>query len=147
MADDIVIVEAKPEHLSRVETWAARNDAVKTLLKTPKDPSAAVPEGWHWAALRGDEVVSVASVELSKEHVGYLNCIVKPGELRQGIGSRMIEYVLAQPQVKNLVHLHAVIEPANTAARKILNQNGFSRVGYDANGHIEFARHAHGKNS
>lgn len=147
MANDIVIIEAKPEHLSQVETWSARNDAVKTLLKTPRDPSAAAPEGWYWAALRGTEVVSVASVELNKDRVGYLNCIVKPGHLRQGIASRMVEYVLAQPQVKNLVHLHAVIEPANTAARKILNQNGFSRVGYDADGRIEFARHAHKKDS
>lgn len=147
MAADVVYIEAKPEHLSQVETWTARNDAIKTLLKTPRDPSAQAPRGWHWAALQGTEVVSVASVELNKEHVGYLNCIVKPDHLRQGIGSRMIEYVLTQPQVKNLAHLHADIEPANIAAQKILNQNGFSRVGYDANGRIEFARHSHQKNS
>lgn len=147
MANDIVIIEAKPEHLSQVETWTARNDAVKTLFKKPRDPSAETPLGWHWAALSGDEVVSVASIELSKEHVGYLNCIVKPDHLRQGIGSRMIEYVLAQPQVKNLVHLHAVIEPSNTAAQKILDQNGFSRVGYDTDARLEFARHAHKKDS
>jgi len=147
MTDDIVIIEAKPEHLSQVETWTARNDAVKTLLKKPKDPSAETPLGWHWAALSDGEVVSVASIELNKEHVGYLNCIVKPDHARQGIGSRIIEYVLAQPQVKNLVHLHSVIDPSNTAARKILNQNGFSRVGYDADGNIEFARHTHRKDS
>ena len=141
MAGDIIIIEAKPEHLSQVETWAARNDAVKSLLKTPRTPSHGIPSGQHWAALLDGEVVAIATVELNKQRVGYISCTVKPGRQRQGIGSRIIEYVLSQPSVKNLAHLHSVVDQSNTAARKILNQNGFSRVGYDANGHIEFARH------
>lgn len=142
MAGDIVIVPAKPQQLSQVETWVVRDDAAKTLLKTPRDPSTGTARStWHWAALLGDEVVAVATVELNKEHVGYINCIVKPGHQRQGIGSRLFEYALNQPEVKDLIHLHAAVESSNVAARKVLNNYGFSRVGYDSDGRIEFARH------
>lgn len=142
MADDIEIVPAKHQQLSQVDAWAVRNDAVKTLLKTPRDPSTGTARSsWHWAALRGHEVVAVATVELNKEHVGYINCIVKPGEQRQGIGSQLFEYSLSQPEVKDLIHLHATVEPSNVAALKVLNNYGFSRVGYDDHGRIEFARH------
>ena len=141
MSTDIVIVPAEHRHLSRVETWAARNDAVKTLLKDPKSPSHGTPSGQHWAALLGDEVVAIAGIELDKHHVGYLSCTVKPGRQRLGIGSRVIEHVLSQPSVKSLVHLHSVVDQSNTAAQKILNNNGFTRVGYDGSGHLEFARH------
>jgi ribosomal protein S18 acetylase RimI-like enzyme len=142
MADDIKIIPAGRQQLSQVEAWSARNDAVKTLLKTPRDPSTGLSSSsWHWAALLKDEVVAVATVELNKEHVGYISCIVKPGYQRRGIGSHLFEYALSQPEVKDLMHLHAVVEPANVAARKVLNSHGFSRVGYDDAGRIEFARH------
>lgn len=141
--DDVDIVTAKPHHLSQVEAWAVRNHAAHTLLKTPQNPSHGAPKGQYWAALKGDEVVAIAAVELNKEHVGYIKCVVNPSYLRQGIGSRMIEYALAQPSVKSLAHLHATVEQSNVAAQKILNKNGFSRVGYDADGRLEFARHAH----
>lgn len=141
MTDDITITVAKHAHLSQVEAWAVHDDPTKTLLKTPKAPVPATPSDQHWAALRGNEVVAIASVELTKERVGYVNCIVKPGHQRQGIGSRMIEYVLSQPSVKDLVHLHAAVDQSNIAAQKILNLNGFSRVGYSPDGRIEFARH------
>lgn len=147
MADDIVIVPARHQHLSQVERWAVRGDSAKILLKTPHDPSAGLGRSsWHWAALRGDEPVAVVTVELNKEHVGYINCIVKPGHQRQGIGSRLFEYALDQPEVKDLIHLHAAVEPSNSAARKVLNNYGFSRIGEDARGRIEYARHGHAAN-
>lgn len=141
MEDSIRIVPAEPQHLSQVETWVVRNEAVHTLLKTPQNPSYGVSGGQYWAALQDKEVVAIAAVELNKEHVGYIKCIVNPGYLRQGIGSQMIEYILGQPSVSNLAHLHATVESSNVAAQKILNENDFSRVGYDVEGHIEFARH------
>lgn len=146
MADDIEIMPASDQQLSQVEAWTVRDDAAKTLLKTPRDPSAGLGRSsWRWVALRGDEVVAVSTVELNKEHVGYINCIVKPGNQRQGIGSRLFEYALTQPEVKDLIHLHATVEPSNVAARKVLNSYGFSRVGYDDHGRIEFARHTRNK--
>lgn len=142
MTDDLIMVPAEGRHLSQIEAWTARNDAVKTLLKTPRDPSARPGQSsWHWVALIGEEVVAIATVELNKEHVGYINCIVKPGRQRQGIGSRLFEYALSRPEVRDLIHLHAAVDPSNIAARKVLNKSGFSRVGYDSNGRIEFARH------
>jgi ribosomal protein S18 acetylase RimI-like enzyme len=146
MADDIEIMPASDQQLSQVEAWTVRDDAAKTLLKTPRDPSSGLGRSsWHWVALRGDEVVAVSTMKLNKEHVGYINCIVKPGNQRQGIGSRLFEYALTRPEVKDLIHLHATVEASNAAARKVLNSYGFSRVGYDSDGRIEFARHTHNK--
>jgi L-amino acid N-acyltransferase YncA len=138
---DIDIVPIKTEHLAQVETWASAHSATKTLLKLPRAPIAAGPGSYGWAAVRDQKVLAIASVQLNKEHVGYLNCVVKPTEARQGIGTQMIDYVLKQPSVDNLVHLHALVDQDNAAARKILEQQGFSRVGYGADNRIEFARH------
>ena len=140
---DIDIVPIKTEHLAQVETWASQHAATKTLFKLPRDPIAAGPGSYGWAAVRNQEVLAVASVQLNEEHVGYLNCMVKPPEARQGIGTQMIDYVLKQPVTDNLVHLHALVDQDNAAAQKILEKQGFSRVGYGEDNQIEFARHKH----
>ena len=141
--ENVDIVPIKTEHLAQVETWASRHAATKTLLKLPRIPIAAGPGSYGWAAVRSQEVLAIANVQLNKEHVGYLNCVVKPTEARQGIGTQMIEYVLKQPAIDDLVHLHALVDQDNAAAQKILDKQGFSRVGYGADNQIEFARHKH----
>lgn len=141
---DIKIVPADERQLSHVESWAVRNDSARVLLKSPRTPSTGLGRSsWHWVALKGDEVVAVSTLELNKEHVGYITCVVKPGHQRQGIGSKLFEFTLSQPEAKDLIHLRAAIDQSNTPAQKILNRYGFSRVGYDANGRIEFSRHGH----
>jgi RimJ/RimL family protein N-acetyltransferase len=138
---DVVITALKSEHLAQVEHWASRNAAVKTLLKLPGTTHEATSDAHGWVALDGGETIAIVTVNLNKEHVGYINCVVKPTAKRQGIGTQIMEYVLGQPFVADLVHLHAVIDPANTPALKVLDGLGFSRTGYDANGYVELARH------
>lgn len=140
--DDLVMKAAQADNLAQVEGWASRGDADRALLKMPSLPSAGKPSSHQWVAVAGEEVIALSTIDLTEEHVGYLNCIVKPGHGRHGIGTRMIEYTLSQPSVKQLAHLHAAIDPSNTAAQKILNRYGFSRVGYHADGRIEYARHS-----
>ena len=94
-----------------------------------------------WAVLQDNEVLAIATVKLNKEHVGYLECMVKPSARRQGIGSQLVEHVLRQPSVETLVHLHAVVDRGNIAAQKTLDEQGFTRTGYADDGRIEFARH------
>jgi ribosomal protein S18 acetylase RimI-like enzyme len=140
---DIDIVPLQAAHLAQAGHWAERNTAIRTLLKLPRDSLRAGSGAQGWSALSGDETVAIAIVTLNPEHVGYLDCIVKPGAGRQGIGTQLMEYVLSQPFVKELIHLHAIIDPANTPAFKVLEGFGFTRTGYNQNGYVELARHSH----
>jgi predicted acetyltransferase len=140
---DTVIIPLEHQHLVQVEKWPSRHAAMSTLLKMPVTPDKKQPDSYGWAVLHDEEVLAIATVKLNKEHVGYLNCIVKPGNKRQGIGTKIVEYTLEQPQVKNLVHLHAVVDQGNIAARNILSEQGFTMVGNNPDGYLEFARHKH----
>jgi RimJ/RimL family protein N-acetyltransferase len=138
---DINIVPLEADHLAQVGNWAPR-DVAKTLLKLPGAPFTA-PDSFGWAAIRDQKVLAIATIQFNKEHVAYLNCMVKPTEGGHGVGTQIIEYTLEQPAVKELVHLHALVDQDNTAAQKILETQGFSRVGYGPDTKLEFARHKH----
>jgi L-amino acid N-acyltransferase YncA len=112
-------------------------------LKNPVATAGRSPDNFGWAAIMDDEVIAIATVTLSREHVGYLNCIVKPGRKHAGVGTDIFEYTLRQPRVKELIHLHAAIDPSNTAARQVLKEHGFTVVGNDDQGYLEYAKHKH----
>jgi N-acetylglutamate synthase-like GNAT family acetyltransferase len=137
---DVSIVPLEQEHLAQVGNWTSR-DVTKTLLKLPGVSVGSTPDSFGWAAVRNQEVLALATVQLNKEHVGYLNCVVKPTETRHGVGTQIIDYVLKQSVIEDLVHLHALIDQDNTAARKILEAQGFTWVGYGSDNRLEFARH------
>ena len=137
---DVSIVPLEPEHFSQVETWAQR-DVAKTLLKLPE--ASTSPDDFGWAAVRDQEVLAIATIRFNEEHVAYLNCMVKPTETGHGIGTQIIDYTLKQPAVEELVHLHALINQDYIAGQKILEAQGFSRVGYGPDTKLEFARHKH----
>jgi RimJ/RimL family protein N-acetyltransferase len=42
-----------------------------------------------------------------------------------------------------LIHLHAAIDPGNSAARQVLKEHGFTVVGNDDQGYLEYAKHKH----
>ncbi len=138
---EIVLLEHK--HLAQVEKWPSRHATVNTLLKQPTESPARHPDYHGWALVRDKEVLAIATIKINKEHVGYINCIVNPGNKRQGIGTMLIGYVLEQPPAQDLVHLHAVIDSDNTAARQVLKKYGFTMIGNDANGYLEYAKHKH----
>jgi RimJ/RimL family protein N-acetyltransferase len=139
--ENVSIVPLSSDHLAQVETWAHRDAATRTLLKIPRAPDNADPDSYGWAAVHDQHVLAIATVQLNKEHVGYLNCIVKPTEGRQGIGTQIIDYVLKQPAIDDLIHLHALVNQDNTPAQKVLEAKGFTRIGYGSDNQIEFARH------
>jgi len=141
MQQDITIVDLQPKYLTQVESWASSQNATKTLLKLPGTSLSPTSDMQGWAVLQDNEVLAIGTVQLNKEHVGYLECMVKPSARRQGIGSKLVEYVLRQPSVETLVHLHAAVDRGNIAAQKTLDENGFTRTGYADDGRIEFARH------
>jgi ribosomal protein S18 acetylase RimI-like enzyme len=138
--EDTEIVSLTPQHLAQVDDWTSRN--AKTLLKLP-GVSSDNDNMLGWALIHGNEVLAVAFVRLNEKHVGYLEARVKPSTERQGLATAIVEYTLKQPEVKALVHLHAAVELNNTAAQKILENHGFTRVGYSDDGRMEYANHEH----
>lgn len=139
------MIPLKQEHISQVEGWQSGQNATKTLLKEPVTGLAPGSDIHGWAAVRADgEVVAIATVSLNREHVGYMECRVKPSERRHGIGSQMVDYVLGRPEIKGLIHLRAAIDLSNISAQKTLEEQGFFRRGYTSDGRIEFSRPRHG---
>jgi len=141
MDQDHTVVELRPEHLTQAESWVSSQSPAKTLLKQPGASLAPTSDMFGWAIVDGNEVLAIATITLTKEHVGYLECRVKPSIRRQGVGSELVGYVLQQPAVDNLVHLHAAVDSGNIAAQKTLDAHDFSRTGYAADGRLEYARH------
>lgn len=140
MADSIAIVPTEQRHLAQIEAWSGQN-ALKTLLKLPEMPLPGGRLDYSWVALYNDEPVAIAGVRFDEEQVGFLEITVKPTELRQGIGAQLATFVLQQPSVQAVRKLHALVDFANTAAQKILSHEGFSPIGYAADGRLEFERH------
>ncbi len=141
--DEIKIVPLENKHLGQVEKWPSRHFAANTLLKRPVEPGEYQPGNYGWAALDGDEVLAIVTLKLNKEHVGYINCIVRPRNKRQGVGTKIFEHALAQPEAEDLIHLHASVDPGNIPARQVLSEQGFTLVGNDEDGNLEFAKHKH----
>jgi ribosomal protein S18 acetylase RimI-like enzyme len=139
--DNITIIPLEQRHKFQIEGWGTPN-ALKTLLKLPEISLGHGTNSESWAAMLGDEVLAVGTITLNPQHVGYLDFLVKPSERRQGIGLLLVEGILRSPFARELGHLHARVEPENTAAQKILSKEGFSRVGTSEDGKIEFAYHS-----
>ncbi len=137
------IVSLEHKHLAQVEKWPSRHAAANTLLKQPAESPARHPDYYGWAIVHDEEVLAIATIKINKERVGYINCIVNPGNKRQGIGTMLMDYVLEHSPAQDLVHLHAVIDPGNTAARQVLKKYDFTMIGNDANGYLEYAKHKH----
>lgn len=139
---DLNIVPLEHKHLAQTESWASSQNAAKTLLKQPVLSVGPTPDAHGWAALDdGGRLMAIAAVRFDKEHVGYLECMVKPSERRRGIGSEILEYVLDRPEIRSLIHLHAAVAMSNISAQKSLDEHGFTRTGYTDDGRMEFARH------
>ena len=137
---DFEIVQLKQKHLAQSDNWIPQ-DVSKILLKKPNTTLQHTDDPLSWAGVINDEVLCIASVSLNKDHVGFLECIVKPNMSNQGIGTQMIEYVLRQRAVDALIHLHTLVAQDNIGAQKILEKQGFTRIGFGADNQIEFARH------
>lgn len=136
--DEVTIKPLRLEDLAQADGWP--RGSAQTLLKLP---SQSVSGGnlIGWAATSDNQVLGVCYVTFDQNQVGYLEVRVKPNQLRQGIGTSLTSYVVTQPQVEAINHLHALVELNNIAAQKILDQHKFSRIGYSPDGRIEYARH------
>ena len=139
MDDSLEIVPLEKHYADQIQTWANQS-ASKALLK--QSGLNTNPEGVTsgWVTLRNQTPIAVATIHVDIQHIGYLEFMVKPSEQRQGVGAQLVEYVLQQPVVKTLSKLRVLVEHDNIAAQKILAQKDFSRIGYSAEGNLEFEK-------
>lgn len=141
--DNISIVPLENRHMAQIEKWPSRHAAANTLFKTSVEPDAQRQDHTGWAAVKGEEVLAIVTLRLNKEHVGYINCMVKSGNARMGVGTKIFEHALNQPEIKELVHLHAAVDSGNAGAQHVLRGHGFTLVGNDQQGYLEYAKHTH----
>jgi len=134
----MTVVRMDSTYQAAIEGWASPN-ALKTLLKLPETSFGNNDNSW--VALRKGMPVGLCSVNGDDNGVAYLDFIVKPSERRTGVGSAMIEKVLNDPVVNSITRMHAVVTQDNTGAQKLLEKNGFSRIGFSEDGRLEFERH------
>jgi predicted acetyltransferase len=122
-----------------MRAWAAEEPG-RMLLKLPEiRTSGNEPIGW--VMLRNEMPVALATLELDGASSGHIDILVKPSERRRGYGTKLLERVLQEHHIKTLHIVRASAELDNTAAQKVLTNAGFSRVGYAADGRIEFEKH------
>lgn len=134
---DFTVVPLSYELLAQIEGWAATS-AQQTLLKLPE--ITIDPRNLSWVGLLRNEPVAFCTIRPEADGANSIYIIVKPSERRNGIASRLLESILAEPAVHNLSHLQGFVEADNTAAQKLLVKNGFSQFGYNENGLLKFQR-------
>lgn len=137
MDDDITIEPLSPGFVDQIEGWS-NPEAVRVLRGLPE--TGVVGDQMGWVAVVGGQPIAVATVNAAGSATGFLDFAVKPEERRQGVGARLVAYVLDQAAVNRFARLSAAVELDNTAAQKILTRNGFSRVGFATDGRLEYER-------
>lgn len=138
--DSITVVPLSSEYRGQVEGWATAS-AVRTLLKSPEISLASDSNNQSWVAVVDGQAIGLGTISIDHKHVGYLDFMVKPSERRKGIGAALVNVILDSDFAKSLSHLNASVDHDNTAGQKILTRHGFSRIGINENGQLEFARH------
>jgi ribosomal protein S18 acetylase RimI-like enzyme len=141
MNPSLTLVPLEPKHLEKADAWFDDKKS-RLLFKQPGTPSTTDYAGrpLAWAALEGDNAVGAAIITIDQQQMGWLNFAVEPAARRRGVGVSLVSLVLQEPSVRALRKLRVLADPANTGGQKVLEHNGFSRIGYSAEGEVEFER-------
>lgn len=129
MDEQFDIVPIDETHIAQVASWFE------------PVPFAGLHDSLGWVAVQHNGPIAVATLSYDADHVAYLNFVVHPSERRHGVGGQLVRHVLAEPDVRAVSHLQALVEPDNTAAQKILDHAGFSHIGTSPNGRQVYEKH------
>jgi len=127
------------KYLERYENWFDRA-TTNILLKETRHLGLSSQDTQLWTGSIDGEVIAVALFYIDEMHDGHLDFAVKPSERRQGIGTELMSRVLAEPLLKNSSKIQVEVATENTAGQKILQKNGFVRIGYTPEGLLEFIK-------
>lgn len=137
--DTLVIESINPHNLGRYEDWLHEQSA-NMLFGSSQSFVGEKRETLAWQVQRDDENVAIVTIDVDGNNIGHINLAVNPDVRRQGIGTKAIAQIVLEPGFKALRSVKATVAPSNTGGQKILIKSGFSRVGFDSEGLIEFEK-------
>jgi ribosomal-protein-alanine N-acetyltransferase len=124
-AKDITLRPGRPGDAARIA--AMSRDLIETGL------------GWSWGPERDtftllacdrDRAVAFAIMFFGDEHA-HLNLLaVRPSHQRQGIGRRMVEWLVESAKVAGIASIHLELRAANAAARSFYRSLDFAESAY-----------------
>ena len=139
---DIKLEVASEAALAEANRWASFDSATPRLFKTHEHGNTIVPKAGvqYWVAKLADRSVGFVSLSTDQQHHAQLDFIVRHDERRQGIGEKIVQKILVQPELKAVTRVIAAVKMGNTAGEKVLRANGFHHAGFDEQGDIKFEK-------
>lgn len=97
--------------------WRYRSARIARLV--------AAPETTVLVAAAGERIAGFAIMEFGAERAHLMLFAVDPRQQRQGIGRRMIEWLLKSAQTAGMASVHLELRAANAGARAFYRSVGF----------------------
>jgi L-amino acid N-acyltransferase YncA len=105
----------------------------------------ADPRVQAWVAVQGEVPVGFSRLDVGPDRVAELTLAVAANRRRQGVGTAVLQAVLAAAAHQRLRRIHAVVDRDNAAAMWFFAENGFEDIAAGA-GSARFVRWLHGRN-
>jgi RimJ/RimL family protein N-acetyltransferase len=95
-----------------------------------------------YAAVSGDELVGLVDVECYADRRASMAIVVAPGLRRQGVGRKILDQVLEQPDLAHILEFFGGVEVGNIASQRLITAAGFLAMqdGPDEEGFTYYAR-------
>jgi ribosomal-protein-alanine N-acetyltransferase len=132
-AKDITLRPGRPGDAARIA--AMSRDLIETGLGWSWGPervsrSIANRDTFTLLACDRERAVAFAIMFFGDEHA-HLNLLaVRPSHQRQGIGRRMVEWLVESAKVAGIASIHLELRAANAAARSFYKSLGFTESAY-----------------
>lgn len=144
---EVVLVPMKQADLSTLQSWFEDKELSKRLggmlpLQKYFDYVQSESNYFAWMALEGDTPVGAVFMENEAGEPQSFAFLVKP-ELRSGgYGKRILQKLMAQPELSNAEEWKVGIEPDNIASQRCLASVGFVPESgiEDAEGFLQYIR-------
>jgi ribosomal-protein-alanine N-acetyltransferase len=104
---------------------AIRDRDTLTIVACEGGKPAAQPRGAVASAAARDAHAGFAIMELGEERAHLVLLAVRPSHRRQGIGQRLLEWLLESARVAGMASVHLELRAGNDAARRFYRAMGF----------------------
>jgi RimJ/RimL family protein N-acetyltransferase len=150
LAADTLTVAEPWFHDEQTQRWLGGPGWPALVLRLASDPPAAyrgrrVTGRFAWLAYAEGQPVGLVDVERYADGTAGLALVVDPARRRQGLGKRIIQAVLAHPELGETELIRAGIEPDNQASVRCFTAVGFAAETDepDEEGVVYFRRRVH----
>lgn len=87
----------------------------------------------YFAALENDEIVGFAGIWISVDDIHITNIVTKKSCRNHGIGTKLLEHLIAISKEKNLSSLTLEVNEKNQSAIKLYEKHHFQKIGQRKN--------------